>query len=280
MSKVTVLEFRVADRVLAQSDPGSGDVVFLGPQGSVAFPFVVERKLQGPGGSYADALEVLDANGTQVGAREGRFELDSESTPATVITELREVRFPGPGAYTLRYTVFEDVVANYPFTVAQEDSPAAGVVPGALDAALSKSTIAWLSFDSSPDAHLPKATGRPVKTPRYEAGREFPVWYGYQEGRIFVLTGSGEQQVPGLLEATSVRVVARSKGKQSKVDDVQCTVERLPKDDQWETIARDLLIGRRLNLRDGDAAVGRWKETCEIVVLTPIPPPMSESAIA
>ncbi|MFA5890447.1 MAG: hypothetical protein WDA27_05800 [Actinomycetota bacterium] len=280
MHKVDVLEFRVADRVLTQSDPSSGDVVFLGAQGDVAFPFVVVRKIQGPGGTYVDSLEVLDAGGTQVCAREGRFEIDVQSTPETLVTELRDVRFPGPGQYTLRYTVYQDVVANYPFSVLQQDSPAVGVVPGALDAALAKSTIAWLSFDSLPDAHLPKATGRPVKEPRYEAAQVFPIWYGYQEGRVYVLTGPGEQQVPGLLKAASVRLLARSKSKQSKVDDVTCGVERLAKNDEWETTARDLLLGRRLNLRDGDAAIGRWKETCEIVVLTPLPPAMAESAIA
>ena len=62
---------------------------------------------------------------------------------------------------------------------------------------------------------------------------------------------------------------------------MECTVETLPKDARWDEIARDLLVGRRLNLKDGDAAVNRWKKECEIVVLTPLPPaaPVEDMAV-
>ena len=35
------------------------------------------------------------------------------------------------------------------------------------------------------------------------------------------------------------------------------------------------------NLKDGDAAVNRWKNECEIVVLTPLPPvaPVEDMAV-
>jgi hypothetical protein len=276
---VTVHDFRIVDRILAETEPEAADVVFLGARGHVAYPFVVVRRISGPGGVYIDALEVVDADGTRLGVWEKQFELDGESKPRTLVTEIRDQRFEAPGTYDLQYSIFDDVVGTFPFRVAPEESPAAGIVPGPLDAALSKSTIAWLSF-AEPTPFDPERPADPVKVPRYIAGKEFPVWYGYQDGRVFVLVGLGEQQVPGLLETPSVRLIARSKDKRSEVADVECSVEILRKDSYWDEIARDLLLGRRLNLKDGDAAIGRWKKDCEIVALAPLPPaaPVEDTA--
>jgi hypothetical protein len=277
---VTVHDFRIVDRVLAETEPDAADVVFLGARGQVASPFVIVRRISGPGGVYIDALDLIDADGASLGVWEKQFELDGESKPRTLVTEIRDQRFATPGTYELQYSIFDDVIATFPFRVVPEESPAAGIVPGALDAALSKSTICWLSF-AEPTPFDPEHPAKPVKIPRYVAGHEFPVWYGYQDGRVFVLVGPGEQHVPGLLETPSVRLIARSKDKRSEVADVECSVELLRKDAYWDEIARDLLLGRRLNLKDGDAAVGRWKNDCEIVALTPLPPasPVEATAI-
>ncbi|MGZ4141272.1 MAG: hypothetical protein ACXVQY_02075 [Actinomycetota bacterium] len=279
MPSVTVHDFRILDRVLAETDPNAADVVFIGARGDIAYPFLVIRRISGPGGVYIDAFDIVDADGKSLGIWERRFELDGESKPRTIDTELRDVRFPAPGTYTLQYSVFDDVVASFTFRVAQQESPVAGIVPGPLDAALSKSTIAWLSL-AAPRAIDPERPAAPVKVPCYVAGKEWPVWYGYENGRVFVLVGPGEQQIPGLLEEPSIRLIARSKDKQSEVADVECSVEVLPKDQEWERLARDLLVGRRLNLKDGEAAVGRWKNECEIVRLTPLPPVAPEEDMA
>jgi hypothetical protein len=263
---VRIHDFRITDRVLAETDAHAADIVYLGARGSTAYPFVVARRLAGPGGVYIDAIEVVDADGASLGVWERRFELDGESKPRTIINELRDVDFPEPGTYTLQYSIFDDVVANFSFQVLQQDAPAAGIVPGPLDASLSKSTIAWVRVA---DADTPIG-----ERPRYRDGKDFPIWYGYEDGLIYVLVGSGEQEVPGLTEASNARIIARSKDKRSQVADVECSVSVLPKNDpKWEDIARDTLVGRRLNLRDGDGAVARWKNDCEIVVLSPLPPP-------
>jgi hypothetical protein len=277
---VTVHDFRVLDRVLAETDPNAGDTVFLGARGNIAYPFLVVRTISGPGGVYIDALDIIDADGKTLGSWERQFELDGESKPRTIETEIRDARFPDPGTYHIQYSIFDDVIASFPFKVVQQESPTEGIVPGPLDAALSKSTIAWLSFQE-PREIDPERPAAPVKVPRYEAGKEWPIWYGYEEGRVYVLVGPGEQQVPGLLETSSVRLIARSKDKRSEVADVECTVEVMPKDARWDEIARDALVGRRLNLKDGDAAVNRWKKECEVVVLTPLPPaaPVEDMAV-
>jgi hypothetical protein len=126
-----------------------------------------------------------------------------------------------------------------------------------VDAALNKGTIAWIG--------VPKPGGGDITK---------PVWYGYDRGVVYVLTGGDEQKVPGLVESNSARVMVRSKDKQSLVGEMECSVRKVPKGPEWELLARDLLIGRRLNLQDGDKAIERWRKHCEIVALTPIPPEM------
>ena len=137
MPNVTVHDFRVLDRVLAETDANAGDVVFLGARGDIAYPFLVIRRISGPGGVYIDALDIIDADGKTLGSWERQFELDGESKPRVIETELRDVRFPEPGTYHLQYSIFDDVIASFPFKVVQQESPTEGIVPGPLDASSS-----------------------------------------------------------------------------------------------------------------------------------------------
>ncbi|MHB8513232.1 MAG: hypothetical protein ACYDCC_13800 [Actinomycetota bacterium] len=257
MPRLKIHDFRITDSILAQTDPNAGDVVYLGPHGNAAFPFVVWRKVSGPGGVYVDAFEILTPNGSTIGPWERSYEVDGESWPMDVVTEIRGQHL-APGDYKLRYFEFDDMILDSTFRVVQEDPPYGVVVPGPVDAALSKSTLCWIE--------VPQASGE---------SKTFGVWYGYENGRVHVLFGPGEQQIPGLSEAAHVRVIARSKDVQSRVGDMDCSVEIIPKDAHWDQLVRDLLIGRRLNLRDGEAAAARWKKDCEIAVLTPVAAPIA-----
>lgn len=258
MPRLKIHDFRVTDSILAQTDPDAGDVVYLGPNGNGAFPFVVWRKVAGPGGVYIDAFDLVGPDGSTLGPWEKSYEIDGESWPMDVITEVRDTTLSGPGTYTLRYYEFDEKVFEIPFQVVQTDPPYGVVVAGPVDAALSKSTLCWIEVE--------QADGT-VKT--------YGIWYGYEGGRIYVLFGPNEQQLPGLESAAHVRLIVRSKDVQSRVGEVDCTVEILSKNAEWDRIARELLIGRRLNLRDGDAAAGRWKNDCQIAMLTPIAAPVS-----
>ena len=261
MSKVTIHDFRVTDAILAQTDTDAGDVVFLGPAGNAAFPFVVWRRLSAPGGMYIDACEIVGSDGAVVDMIERKYELDGESLIQDIVDEFRSTTFPGPGAYTLRYYVYDDLLLDTPFQVVQSDPPYGAIVPGPVDAALSKSTIAWVIVPQNGGAEATKA-----------------VWYGYDQGRVYVLTGAGEQEVPGLAEGSKhVKLIVRSKDVQSKVGEVVCVTQVLPKDAEWERIAREILLGRRLNLPDGEKAADRWKRDCEIVQLTPILDPLARA---
>jgi hypothetical protein len=254
---VTIHDFRVTDAVLAATDPDAGDVVYLGPSGKAAFPFVISRRLSGPGGVYMDAAEVPGPDVDPIAFIERKFELDGESIPQDLVDQLIDVTFPGPGKYTIQYYIYDDMVLEIPFEVVQSDPPYGAVVPGPVDAALSKSTIAWLVVAQDDGTEITK-----------------PIWYGYDQGRVSVLTGKGEQELPGLAGTSKhVKLIVRSKDVQSRVGEVLCVSQTLPKDKEWDRIAKDVLLGRRLNLHDGDKAVDRWKRDCEIVLLTPVVTP-------
>jgi len=244
--------------VLAQTDADAGDVVYLGPSGGAAFPFVVWRRLSAPGGVYMDASEIVDADGDLIDLLERKYELEGESLIQDVVDELREPVFPGPGKYTLRYFGYDDHVVDIRFDVVQSDPPHGAIVPGPVDAALAKSTIAWVAVPQDDGTEITKAVG-----------------YGYDQGRVFVLTGNGEQEVPGFTTASHVRLIVRSKDIQSKVGDVACVAQVMSKDAEWDRIAREVLLGRRLNLADGDKAPDRWRKECEIVQLTPFLDPLA-----
>jgi hypothetical protein len=251
---VTIHDFRVTDAVLAQTDPDAGDVVYLGPAGNAAFPFVVARRLSGPGGVYMDAAEIPGRDADPIAFIERKYELDGESIVQDIVDQFWDISFPGPGTYKLQYFVYDDLMLEVPFEVVQSDPPYGAVVPGPVDAALSKSTIAWLRVPQDDGTEITK-----------------PIWYGYDEGRVYVLTGAGEQEIPGLAGPSKhVHLIVRSKDVQSRIGEVACVSQTLPKDANWEGIARDVLLGRRLNLKDGEKAVERWKRDCEIVVLTPM----------
>ena len=256
MPTVAIHDFRVTDSILAQTDPDAGDVVYLGPTGNAAFPFVVWRRLSGPGGMYMDACEIIGPGDEEVAFIERKYELDGESIIQDVVDEFRDTTFTsGPGAYALRYYVYDDHLVDISFQVVQSDPPYGAVVPGPVDAALSKGTIAWVVVPQSGGGEVTK-----------------PIWYGYENGRVYVLTGPGEQDVPGLAGSKHVRMIVRSKDTQSRVGEVACVAQVVAAGGEWDRIARDVLLGRRLNLRDGEKAVDRWRYDCEIVQLTPILP--------
>ncbi|HEX9695415.1 MAG TPA: hypothetical protein VGB64_03775 [Actinomycetota bacterium] len=258
MPRLKIHDFRITDSILAQTDRDAGDIVFLGPSGTTAFPFVVWRKISGPGGVYVDAFEIAGPDGAVIGPWERSFEVDGESWPVDVVTEVRDWRFPAPGAYTLRYYEFDDKIFEVPFQVVQQDPPYGVVVPGPLDAALSKSTLCWLEVPQPDGAVAP-----------------FGIWFGYEDGRVYVLFGEGEQEVTGLDKARYVRLIARSKDVQSRIGEIDCAVQILPKDARWDSLVQDLLIGRRLNVRDPANASKRWREQCEIAMLTPVAAPLA-----
>ncbi|BEP12070.1 hypothetical protein acdb102_03810 [Acidothermaceae bacterium B102] len=96
-----------------------------------------------------------------------------------------------------------------------------------------------------------------------------PVWLLWHEGSAYVLSGPGEQPCHGLEPGGGATVTVRSKDKGSRLVSWVADVSRLnPDTTEWTAIVPPLM-GKRLNLVDGEAAAARWARECLIHRLTP-----------
>jgi hypothetical protein len=229
-----------------------------------AKPFVVVRDYQGPQGSYTEFLTMTDRHGREVARTPvQRIALSGEMFEDRFTTTLSDVQLYDGGEHELHFFVDDTEVGVIPaFIEAGLGGDARVAAEETFKKALQKGAIAWLTLPA------PVPAGRRRKNPPRD--HDQPVWFVFDGGPVYVFTGPTEQQVPGLTTAERVTITARSKDLRSAVVKVPASVRVVSKDDElWGRIARTAL-GRRLNLPDGDAAVGRWREHCELVELTPL----------
>jgi hypothetical protein len=96
-----------------------------------------------------------------------------------------------------------------------------------------------------------------------------PVWLLWHDGSAYVLTGPGEQPGSGLVDGGTATVTVRSKDKGSRLVTWDARVTAVPPTgDEWAGVV-PLLLGKRLNLVDGEAAALRWARENTVHRLTP-----------
>jgi hypothetical protein len=96
-----------------------------------------------------------------------------------------------------------------------------------------------------------------------------PVWLLWHEGSAYVLSGPGEQSAEGLADGVPATVTVRSKDKGGRLVSWEASVTSLtPGAEDWDAVV-PLLMGKRLNLVDGEAAAARWAREAAIHRLTP-----------
>jgi hypothetical protein len=98
--------------------------------------------------------------------------------------------------------------------------------------------------------------------------RAQPMWQVWNDGAIYVLTGGIEQPAPeGLTDRAFV--ILRSKDKGSRLLTIETSVGVVePDSDEWAVVS-PLLLAKRLNLPDGEAAPQRWRRECVVYRLRP-----------
>ena len=90
------------------------------------------------------------------------------------------------------------------------------------------------------------------------AGRTHGRWHSWLDGRVYLLTGPGEQPDPGLVAGSTAQVVVRSKDDGRHLVTFDADVTRLlPADADWPAATADL-AKQRLNLSDPAGAPVRW----------------------
>lgn len=272
-STPTRIDVRLTDAYVADArlvadgtaQPEDALAVFAGRAGRGRLsPFSVHRSYTGAGGWYVEVLTLLAPNG-DIAWRgpERTLQLRGSNKIDSFTSVVDDAAVATAGDHELVFLLHDGrrrsrlvEVARVPLAVLDQDPPyldAAGGATAVLTEALRKGTIVWVT--------VPGADG--------PAGRGTPVWYGLHDGRVYVLTGGGEQQVPGLASADLVLLTARSKDQQSRVADLEAAARVVaPSEPLFDQLVA-VLLPRRLNLRDGDAAAARWRKECTLVELTP-----------
>ncbi|CAN5888577.1 hypothetical protein BH23ACT10_BH23ACT10_04610 [soil metagenome] len=226
-----------------------------------ARPFMVVREYQGPQGTYVESFVLTDPHGaTLTTPSPGRITLRGEAFEDRFLSEIRNVTINQLGEHRLTFYIGDDEVGDVPVFVEPEGGGSARTAAEAtFAAALKKSTIMWVTVP-------PRPNGRRRIAPEHTQ----PVWFVTEGDKIYLLHGPGEQQVPGLGETPTVRLNARGKDTRSLVADVVCDVEIVPPDDErWDKVTQKAST-RRLNMSDaGDTTIERWRETCQLLELTP-----------
>lgn len=90
-------------------------------------------------------------------------------------------------------------------------------------------------------------------------------WHTWHEGAIYVVTGEGEQQLPGLAERDTVEVTLRSKDNGARLVVFPARVEVVDQASAQEAVAA--LAKDRLNAPTG--LPERWAAEATVLRLTP-----------
>jgi hypothetical protein len=256
---VRLTEVLVADaKLLAEGlvQPEDEMAVFVGRGGKGRLsPFTVRRSYTGAGGWYVESMALLAPNGDVVWrGKEQPLTLRGSSKIDLFSDDLHGVMVDSSDDHELVFLMGGDEVGRVPIAILDEDPPYASAASSdVLSEVLKKSTIIWIEVPG------PSGTG----------GKAVPVWYGVLDGRVYVLTGGSEQRIRGLDEAGEVLLSARSKDQQSLLTTVEASTRVIPASDPLFNKLVAVLLPRRLNLRDGDAAADRWRKECTLVELTP-----------
>jgi hypothetical protein len=122
-----------------------------------------------------------------------------------------------------------------------------------IDEAMKKAAIAWIAVGDRP--------------PR-------GVWCLSADGALWVVSGPGEQDVPGLAGANSARVTLRGDHGGRIVTWPAAVAAIAPGGEQWEQIVPQL-AGKRLNAPGtAEQLAARWAAECTVSRLTPAGEPV------
>ncbi len=131
-------------------------------------------------------------------------------------------------------------------TVTEAPPPYSGLVSLALIAeGAKKSGVLWLDLDR----------------PRL-------AWHVWHDGAVYLVTGGGEQALPGLAEAGQVRVTLRSKDNGGALIAFDAAVEVVDQAAHPDVVG--LLAKARLNAPDGAGLTARWAKRSTVLRLTPL----------
>ena len=242
------LRYAIAiDAQLYASGVAEPVVYVYGSRKGHSAPFLVRRGWSGPQGAYVEQFRLVrsDTRITAYRSEPRIMELAGEYYTNDLEDRVGEIQLD-LGEYELVFTVDGEVVPGVPVFV--EPGPGAvggppAAVPPIIEEATKKSDLVWID-------------GRPA-------------WHVWHRGAVYVVCDGAEQQMPGLDKADAVVVTVRSKDAGSTVVSWRGAVELVPPGSPaWNEVV-PLLVGKRLNNRDGDAAADRWARESKVARIVP-----------
>lgn len=94
-------------------------------------------------------------------------------------------------------------------------------------------------------------------------------WHVWHDNCAFVVTGPGEQPLPSIRDLPTASVTVRSADNLGRALTWEALVWRVdPGTEEWDGVV-PLLLAKRLNLPDGQAAAARWAAECTVIRLEP-----------
>ena len=236
---------------------GSADPVVhaFGNRRGQTQPFVVRRGWSGPQGAYVEDFRIVrgDDRLTMYRSDPRIVELAGEYYTNDVEDRVSGLEL-GFGEYELVFTIDNEPVRGVPIFV----EPGPGAVGGApvavepiVEETTKKSEVVWLNY------------------PGLEGQSTRPAWHVWHKGAVYLVFDGSEQRLPGFGDADSAIVCVRSKDKWGLLVAWRAAVELVPPGSPaWNEVV-PLLVGKRLNNRDGDAAADRWARECKVARLIP-----------
>ena len=255
MPRAELVFANVVDRrSYEQEGDGAVPLVFTISAPGRPFPFVVTRFWKAPAGYVRESFELVAPSGKVAHRSEPQVRRMPGQMDLTQIVDIVEDAYLEEiGIYAASFLIDGEVEGQVEFQLMLQ---AATALPSEIEDAVKKSDVIWVGAEQN---------GR---------DRAVPVWFLYDQGRIYVLHSqerdTGEQEVPGLPDATELVVVTRRKGRDTRADRFHAVVRLIePGEPDFDRIAALLADRRRDRHGPPQDAIKRWKSGCVIAELTP-----------
>ncbi|MGH2653012.1 MAG: hypothetical protein ACRDHV_01510 [Actinomycetota bacterium] len=223
-----------------------------------ALPFTVVRYWKAPQGYVNEWFELIAPSGKKAHASKQTVRYMPGQMDLTIVRDsVADAVLDELGVYAASFLVDGEVQGQVECQVLLSAAPQK--LPKEIEDALRKSDVIWVGQEMN---------GR---------DRAVPVWFAYQQGRIYLLhtsdPGAGEQQIPGLPDAPELVVVTRHKYRDTRQGRFHAAVRLIePDDPEWGGLAAVLADRRRDRHGPPQDAIDKWKSSCVIVELTPTIP--------
>ena len=230
--------------------------VYLVAQPGRALPFVVHRAWKAPTGFVSEEFRLIAPSGRvayrlgpEVRRMLGMMDLTVEADTITdaVLSET--------GPYVASFILDDYLLGEIEVPVWLQEVTG---LPKPVEDGLKRSDVIWVGVENKGRDHT------------------VPAWFVYRSGKIFVLSqrkqvpdAPEEQAIPGVPGADDLVVVTRRKGRDTSLDRFHA-VARVLEGDEWEKAAGLLADRRRSRFGPPGESIDRWRDSCDIVELTPV----------